>query len=64
MKKIITWQEVNLRIHTFTYGNLETGNKPCPLTIERVKGDNVISEKQSVHLKKSAAQMAGFSRYL
>ena len=57
MNKIITWQKVNLRIHTFSYGNLETGNKPCPLTIERVKGDNVISQKQSVHLKMCAAQI-------
>ena len=64
VKKIITWQKVNLRIHNFSSGNLETGNKLCPLTIERVKGDNVISEKQSVYLKISAARMAGFSRYL
>ena len=44
--------------------NLETGNKPCPLTIERIKGDNVTSEKESVRLQKSAAEMAYFSRYL
>ena len=46
VKKIRTWQKVNLSIHNFSYGNLETGNKLCPLTIERVKGDNVISEKR------------------
>ena len=47
--------KVNLRIDSFSYGNLEIGNKPCPLTIERFKKDNVTSEKQNIHLKQSTA---------
>ena len=55
VKEVITLEEVNVRIHTFSCGNLEAGT--TTLTMERVKEDNVRSEKQSVRLKQASAEI-------
>ncbi|KAJ8672258.1 hypothetical protein QAD02_003517 [Eretmocerus hayati] len=62
-EEVIELDMVNHRIEIFHYGDLESSNKPSPISIERVS-DVISGECTSIKLKQSASQMACLARYL